>query len=206
MSAVSFLIADPSAALQKFLQQVLAEYGVDAAAIKGATSAQAAAEMARSHQPDFVVADWFADETPTGLQLCQDIVKFRPACQFALLSQHHKGNEEQQAREAGALFFLAKPFSADDLRGALRKALEVLAKTHPQIARQIGGRAPAPGSQQRRPVQIQLPSLPQFKPGDRVTYRDRVEVVQHVILRRGEMVVQLQGVAGLIEATKVQHR
>jgi hypothetical protein len=37
-------------------------------------------------------------------------------------------------------------------------------------------------------------------------YRGQTEVVQHVILRRGEMVVQLRDVPGLIESTKVQTR
>ena len=43
-----------------------------------------------------------------------------------------------------------------------------------------------------------------FKPGDRVVYANRTESVKHVILRRGELVLQLDGIAGMIEATKVQ--
>jgi hypothetical protein len=48
--------------------------------------------------------------------------------------------------------------------------------------------------------------LPKFKPGDRVNYRGQTEVVQHVILRRGEMVVQLRDIAGLIEPSRIQPR
>jgi hypothetical protein len=39
-----------------------------------------------------------------------------------------------------------------------------------------------------------------------VVYRGQTEVVQHAILRRGEMVVQLRDVAGLIESSKIQPR
>ena len=37
-----------------------------------------------------------------------------------------------------------------------------------------------------------------------MSYRNRRETVKHVILRRGELVVQLHGEAGLVEASKLQ--
>ena len=48
--------------------------------------------------------------------------------------------------------------------------------------------------------------MPQYKPGDQVLYLNRIETIKHVILRRGELVVQLQGMSGFIEATKIKHR
>ncbi len=200
MSAVSFLISDPSHALQTFVRQLLTGYGFDAAAIKTTDDPHAALEVAQSLKPAFLLSDWFAKESMTGIALCQAMRKTNPGCQFALLSQATSATQQQEAEQAGALFLLAKPFTADAMRTEMRKALELLAKLHPDVAQRLKPTAPA------RPVQIQLPSLPQFKPGDRVTYANRTESVKYVILRRGELVVQLEGIPGLIEASKITRR
>ena len=202
MSAVSFLISDPSPALQKFIQQLLTGYGFDAAAIKTTDDPHAALEIAQSLKPDFVLTDWFAKESLSGIALHQAILKTNSTCHFALLSATDSTSHRQEATQAGALFFLAKPFSADAMRAALAKALEQLAGVHPAIAQHL----PTNAAPQARAAQVQLPRLPQFKPGDRVMYANRTESVKHVILRRGELVVQLEGIPGLIEASKIAHR
>lgn len=204
MSAVSFLICDPSPALQTFLQQLLAGYGFDAAAIKTAGNPQAAAENVLSLKPDFLITDWFGKEVLSGIDLFRLVTQSSPQASFALLAQGVSASQEKEAREAGALFLLSKPFSADAARTELGRALEQLAARHPQIAQHVQAHQRA--AAQPRAATLQLPSLPKYKPGDRVSYRDRVEVIQHVILRRGEMVVQLQGMPGLIESTKVHPR
>ncbi len=201
MSAVSFLIADPSPALQTFTQQLLSGYGFDAAAIKTASSPQAAAEIAASLKPDVLITDWFAKESLNGIALYKTLLKDNPNCQLALLAQHSSPTHQQEADEAGALFLLEKPFTADAMRGAVRTALELLAPVHPGIASKLhilGSQKPT------RPVYMPPPILPQFKPGDRVVYANRTESVKHVILRRGELVLQLDGVPGMVEATKVK--
>lgn len=202
MSAVSFLISDPSPALQTFTQQLLTGFGFDAAGIKTTSNPHAAAEIAASLKPDFLIADWFAKDSMTGIALHQSIQKNSPGCHFALMSEITDPTHQQEANEAGALFLLAKPFTADAMRSAVRTALEQLAPLHPGIAHKINASAsPKPAS---RPVYVVPPSLPQFKPGDRVTYANRTESVKHVILRRGELVVQLDGISGLVEASKIK--
>ena len=201
MSAVSFLISDPSPALQTFTQQLLYGYGFDAAAIKTVSSPHAAAEIAALQKFDFLITDWFPKELLTGIALYQTLLKDNPNCQFALLSQHSSLTHQQEADAAGALFLLAKPFTADAMRGAVRTALEQLAPLHRGIASKLN----PPGNQRpARPVYMAPPSLPQFKPGDRVTYANRTESIKHVILRRGELVLQLDGIAGMVEATNVK--
>ena len=204
MSAVSFLISDPSPALQTFTQQLLLGYGFDAAAIKTASNPHAATEIAASHKPDFLITDWFEKESVTGIALYQALCKDKPHCQFALLSQNASPSHQQEADEAGALFLLTKPFTADAMRGAVRAALEQLAPMHPGIAQAL---KPTTNSKQRpslRTAYVPPPNLPQLKAGDRVVYANRTESVKHVILRRGELVVQLDGVPGMVEASKVK--
>ncbi|MES2952013.1 MAG: response regulator [Pseudomonadota bacterium] len=206
MSAVSFLISDPSPALQKFTQQLLTGHGFDAASIKTTGDPHAAAEIAASLQPDFLLTDWFAKESLSGIALHRAIQKTKPACQFALLTQTSSATHKQEADEAGALFLLTKPFTADEMRAELGRALEQLAQLHPGIAQQLKSTSTSTSAQRTRPIQVQLPSLPQFKPGDRVTYANRTEIVKYVILRRGELVVQLEGVPGMVEASTITRR
>ncbi len=204
MSAVSFLICDPSPALQTFFHQLLTHHGFDAAAIKTAASPQAAAEMAISLQPDLLITDWFAKETLlNGPALFREVSQFCPGCRPALMAQGVGPEHEQQARDVGALFLLNKPFTADAARSAVTQALEELGKTHPPIAQRLHAHHEA-AAHTHRPAQIQLPPMPHYKPGDAVMYRNRTERVQYVILRRGEMVIQLQGVPGMVEADRVQ--
>lgn len=201
MSAVSFLVSDPSPALQLFTQKLLSGYGFDSAAIKTASDPHAAAEIAASQKPDFLITDWFDKESLNGIALHKALLKDNPNCQFALLTQDCNPTRQQEADEAGALFLLAKPFTADAMRSVVRMALEELAPMHPSIASKL---SPSGSQMPGRPVYVPPPRLPQFKAGDRVTYANRTESVKHVILRRGELVLQLDGIAGMIEATKVK--
>lgn len=201
MSAASFLISDPSPALQTFFHHLLTDYGFDADAIMTATNPQAAAEMAISLQPDLLITDWFAKESLNGPALYREVLQFCPGCRPAMMAQGVGPEHERQAREVGALFLLNKPFTADAARSALAQALEELGKTHPPVAQRLHARAAAHA---HRSAPIQLPSMPHYKPGDAVMYRNRTERVQYVILRRGEMVIQLQGVPGMIEADRVR--
>ena len=200
MSAVSFLVSDPSPALQLFTHKLLSGYGFDSAGIKTTSDPRAAAEIAASQKPDFLITDWFAKESLNGIALHKALLKDNPNCQFALMAQDCNPTRQQEADEAGALFLLAKPFTADAMRSAVRTALEQLAPLHPGIASKLN---PLSSPKPPRPVYV-APPLPQFKPGDRVVYANRTESVKHVILRRGELVLQLDGVSGMIEATKVQ--
>lgn len=200
MSAVSFLVSDPSPALQLFTHKLLSGYGFDSAGIKTTSDPRAALEIAASQKPDFLITDWFAKESLSGIALHKALLKDNPNCQFALMVQDCNPTRQQEADEAGALFLLAKPFTADAMRGAVRTALEQLAPLHPGIASKL---SPLSSPKPSRPVYV-APPLPQFKPGDRVVYANRTESVKHVILRRGELVLQLDGISGMIEATKVQ--
>ena len=204
MSAVSFLICDPSPALQTFFQQLIAGYGFDAAAIKTVSDPQAACEIAASLEPDFLVTDWFAKEAVSGIALYRQLLSINSECRFGLLAGGANPAHAQEARDAGALFLLPKPFSADNARTELARAVDQLASTHPGVVKQVHARHKE--ATQLWAANLKLPELPKFKPGDRVTYRGQTEVVQHVILRRGEMVVQLRDIAGLIEPSRIQPR
>lgn len=200
MPALSFLIADPSQAVQIFIRKQLESYGFDAASIKTVASPSAALEVAAELKPDFLLTDAFTKEPMSGLALYNAVQKHNPECSFALMGATAGAAEQSDATVAGAYFLLAKPFTAEVFQSTLAKAMGQLAQKHPQIAQLVLAQTRA-----TPPVpKIVLPNLPQYKPGDQVSYQNRRETVKHVILRRGELVVQLHGLAGLVEANKLQ--
>ena len=200
MSAIHHLIADPSPAVQTFVRNILESYGFDAASVRTASTPQAALEIAADIKPDFLLTDWFGKEALNGIDLHEAVLRHNPACALAIMAAAPTAQQQVDAEMAGAYFLLAKPFTADEFRATLATAMAKLAKKHPQIAEQVAAQTRSAV----KAAKIVLPDLPQYKPGDQVSYRNRRESVKHVILRRGELVVQLHGVPGLVEATKLQ--
>ncbi len=202
MAAITFLIADPTAGVQHFMQKLLENNGFDPTGIKTASTSQEALEIAETLKPDFLLTDWFANEAVTGIDLFHSIKKTNPYCHFALLSSDITSVQEQEAQDAGALFLLAKPFTVDEIRSELRRAMDQAVKAHPRLAAHVQAQTQAT----QKTTTMQPQNMPQYKPGDQVLYLNRVETIKHVILRRGELVVQLQGMSGFIEATRIKHR
>ena len=200
MPVIRFLIADPSQAVQTFIQQQLAVYSFPEAIVRTVATPQAARESAAETNPDFLFTDTFAKEGMSGIGLHKAVQKYNPQCSFAMVGASITADDHEEAAEAGAYFLLAKPFTADAFRKALAKAMAQLAQTHTQIAQHVISQSMGATS-----AKIVMPDLPHYKPGDSVSYQNRRETVMHVILRRGELVVQLHGMAGLVDAAKLQH-
>jgi len=193
MPAIRFLVADSSPAIQTFLRQLIEGYGFEPSCIKTTGTPHAALEVAAEHQPHLLLTDCYSKDSVNGFSLHQSVQKLNPQCQFGLMSAHMSPTMSEQAQRAGALFQLAKPFTAADIKAAMAKALAQMAPLHPQVARKL---QPAPA----RPA---LPPLPKFQAGDAVLYQGRYETVKDVIFRQGELVVHLQGTPGMVPATKI---
>ncbi len=185
MPVMRFLVADGSPALQTFARQLFESYGAAPADIKTASTPQAALEVAAELQPDFLLTDWFPKEAINGIALHREMLHFNPACRFGLLSADTSPTVAEEAQRAGAQFLLPKPCTAQDLRNALGQA--------------AGQARPEPVA-----VRVHLPTPPVFKAEDRVRYRGQVETVNYVVLRRGELMVQLHHVLGMVPASKLQ--
>lgn len=200
MSAIHHLIADPSPAVQTFVRSILESYGFEAASITTVSTHQAVLEVAADMKPDFLLTDWFGKDAPNGIELHEAVVRHNPGCALAILATAPTAQQQVDADMAGAYFLLAKPFTAHEFRSVMAQAMGELAKKHPHIANQIVAQTRVAV---KTPKNV-LPNLPQYKPGDQVNYLNRRESVKHVILRRGELVVQLHDVQGLVEASKLQ--
>lgn len=201
MFTLRLLIVESSKGLQTFVRQLFETFDFDPALIKSADNPQAALAIAAHLKPDFLLSDWFPEEPLNGIGLYQQLLELNPDCRFALLSAEVGPEQIEEAKKAGAIFLQAKPCSAADLRSALGKALQQLSTETPKLNSHVSAMTAA--AARHLSALTVAARLPNFTPGEKVMHKGRPDVIRHVILRKGEMFVQLDGNAGLVPATEV---
>jgi len=201
-----FLIVDPIPAVQNFASQLLESYGFAGDTIRCCADTQTALTQGLELKPDFLVTDWFAKATLSGIALHQRLREVSPQCRLALLSYEVTPEHEAQARTAGSRFLLRKPFTATELSTTLKNALVQLNKERPDLAQRFHAPSSTPGGKDRdiKPINMPMPVLQTFKPGDKVVHREKPETIQYVVISHGELAVQFQGRAGLVPAREVR--
>ncbi len=210
---LNFLIVDPLLGVQTFARQLLEGYGFAADSIRCCSKPEEALALLPDFRPQFLICDWFAKEPISGIALHQQICQQVPDCRLSLLSFETGPQQQAQAQAAGARFLLKKPFTAQELRSTLRQALKKLAQERPDLhqrMQQIMGEPPEDRRASARqpmppmPPIPAMPAVPPLKPGDKVRLGNSTEVVDTVVIRHGELVVQLKNKAGLFPADKLQ--
>lgn len=207
LSPLRFLIVDPLAGVQTFARQLLENYGFTANSIRccGDTASALALCADQGFKPDFLITDSFQKAELDAFSLYERLLQFQPGCRLALLSFTVTPELEARAAEAGARFVLKKPFTAADLRDTLRKSLDAMALERPELHARMMQVMKAPASAaSATPRPIVLPPMqPALKAGDRVTHGGRTSTIECVVIRHGELVVQLRGQGALIPASQV---
>jgi DNA-binding NtrC family response regulator len=202
MLVMRVLIVDGSKGLQSFMRQLFEDFSFDMQYIKTADDPHTALKIAQTLKPQFLLTDWFAQESITGIALHQQMVLINPKCQFALLSAEVGAEQTKAARDAGALFLLTTPCTAEQMRMELGNALRSLVKKVPSVDAHVHANT---STAQRHLATLKMAAtLPVFRTSDRVTYKGRADSITEVIFRQGEMMVRLAGVPGLISAKEVQ--
>lgn len=204
---LNFLIVDPLGGVQTFARQLLEGYGFPADSIRCCSKPDEALALLPEFRPQFLISDWFAKETLSGIALHQRICQQVPDCRLSLLSFETGPEQQALAQAAGARFLLKKPFTAQELKATLRQALEKLAQERPDLHQRLQQVMGAPQVRQRVSPPIALPVMPAappLKPGDRVRLGSKTEVVDAVVIRQGELVVLLKNKAGLVPADKLE--
>lgn len=91
-------------------------------AVKGANRGDKALELLRDEQFDLVVVD-YKMPAMDGFQVFQQGRAIRPDLPFMLITAHGTPEVTKQALEMGFGGILLKPFTSEELRGAVEKAL-----------------------------------------------------------------------------------
>lgn len=117
-----FLIVDDSKAMQTIVRRTLVAAGYTDHEFQYAFNGQEALEIITEWKPDIVLSDWHMPEM-TGIELLKKIRKEGIKAKVGLVTTERSRERVQEAKEAGALFIVSKPFNAETLHDAVEDAL-----------------------------------------------------------------------------------
>ena len=115
---MKILVVDDSRVMRQIVIRTLREAGYDGAEIVEAEDGRDALDKVRSEQPDLVLSDWHMPNV-TGIELLQALRGSGSEVPFGFVTWEGSPAAREQAADAGALFLIAKPFTADDFADAL---------------------------------------------------------------------------------------
>ena len=115
---MKILVTDDSRVMRQIVIRTLRQAGYDDHDIIQAEDGREALEMVGSEKPDLVLSDWNMPEM-TGIECLQALRASGSAVPFGFVTSEGSPEMREKAANAGALFLIAKPFTADTFRDAL---------------------------------------------------------------------------------------
>lgn len=144
--AITVLIVDDHNMVRKGLSVLLGEFP-DLAVAGEAADGEIAVEFCRRNCPDVVLMDMLMSRMD-GITATRLIREVCPATQVIVLTSFNEDNQVQEALKAGAIGYLMKNISGDELATAIRRAHEgqsTLAPEAAQVLIRAAVQPPAPG-------------------------------------------------------------
>lgn len=112
------VVADDSRVMRQIVIRTLRQAGYDWWDIEEAEDGADALVKIRASQPDFVLSDWNMPEM-TGIDLLKSLRREGNETPFAFVTSEGSPEMRAQAEKEGALFLIAKPFTADIFRDTI---------------------------------------------------------------------------------------
>jgi two-component system chemotaxis response regulator CheY len=112
------LIVDDSRAMRMIITRTLRQAGFEGHDLVEACNGVEALKVIQEATPDLVLADWNMPEM-SGIDLLNELKKANIEVAFGFVTSEATQEMQDLAAEAGAQFFVTKPFTADTLRKAL---------------------------------------------------------------------------------------
>jgi two-component system, NarL family, response regulator LiaR len=132
---IRVLIADDHPVVRQGMMLFLStQEGVEIVAL--AETGLQAVQMVEEHLPDVVLMDLNMPEL-NGIEATKQIRQKSPHTQVVVLTSHHEDGMVFPAIKAGALSYLLKSATPEDVLDALRAAAKREARLHPRIAQQL---------------------------------------------------------------------
>ncbi len=121
------LVVDDSRAMRTIVRRTLRQAGFGEHAVAEAENGLHALEEIEKEKPDLILSDWNMPEM-NGIELLRTIGEKQIPVHLGFVTSERTDEMWVIAREAGALFLITKPFSADRFREALEPVLDYLAQ------------------------------------------------------------------------------
>jgi len=109
---VKILIADDSRVMRQIVTRTLRQAGFGGHDIVEAADGRQALDLAAAERPDLIIADWNMPEL-TGVEVLRRLRAAGNGVRFGFVTSECTPEMQEQAREAGAEFFIVKPFTAE---------------------------------------------------------------------------------------------
>ena len=119
---MKILIADDSRVMRQIVIRTLRQAGYDGHDIVEAEDGADALSKIGSEQPDLVLSDWNMPNM-TGIECLQALRSSGSSVPFGFVTSEGSPEMRERAANAGALFLIAKPFTADMFAEALKPIL-----------------------------------------------------------------------------------
>lgn len=117
------LIVDDSKAMRMIVRRTLRQAGFDEWTSAEASNGREALDSLAAGMPDLILSDWNMPEM-NGLELLQTLKSAGHAVKFGFVTSESTPEMNEAAREAGALFLITKPFTAEKFQETLGPLLE----------------------------------------------------------------------------------
>ncbi len=118
---IRVLVADDSRVMRQIVVRTLRQAGYDWQVREAANGAEAL-EAVREDEPDVVLSDWNMPEM-TGIELLRRLRAEGFETPFGFVTSEGSAEMRETADEAGALFLIAKPFTAESFREVIEPVL-----------------------------------------------------------------------------------
>jgi two-component system, chemotaxis family, chemotaxis protein CheY len=115
---MKILIADDSRVMRQIVTRTLRQAGFEGHDLVEAADGKELYDTAQSEKPDLVLSDWNMPEM-TGVEALRALRAAGVRVPFGFVTSEGTPEMRKQAEDAGALFFISKPFTAESFRDAL---------------------------------------------------------------------------------------
>jgi two-component system chemotaxis response regulator CheY len=115
---MKILVVDDSRVMRQIVIRTLRQAGYEDEEICEAGDGREACALTASEQPDLVMSDWNMPEM-SGIECLRALRAAGNDVPFGFVTSEGSAEMRDQAAAAGAMFLIAKPFTAEDFSEAL---------------------------------------------------------------------------------------
>ena len=152
LEKIKLLIVDDIPETRENLRKLL-YFETDIEIVGMAANGQEAIDQAKKLQPDIALMDINMPDMD-GISASQEIAQVAPRCQVIMMSVQSEADYLRRSMLAGAMDFLTKPFTSDELSSSIHRVHEMGASRRPAtpvMSPEVGTAAPGAGRPKGQP-------------------------------------------------------